>query len=298
MFLCFGTMKKISVLVCLIFIASLFCVGEDSDMSSSSPDEKFNLFGSGEIFKLNPVSDTLLFVAGAGVLTFGLVMENRVQFPKFEDRSTNKNDVNVFDRWAMRQYSKTLDTLGTVTDALAIASPLSIIIPMTFTASGRNELFTVGVMYAEAFILEEGIKELIKNLVLRARPYSYFDGVPEKHIESRDWTRSFPSGHTSESFLGATFTSFVFSSYYPDSPWKIPVIAGSYALAVTTAVLRMASGNHFFTDVLTGAAIGSVIGVGIPLLHKIGLNPKQKFAKGRSLELSVSPVMLAANLRL
>lgn len=291
-------MKKISVLICLFFIFSFFCIGEDFDAPSSLDTSEFNLFGSGEIFKLNPVSDTLLLVTGAGVLTFGLVMENRVQFPKFEDRSTNKNDVNVFDRWAMRKYSKTLDTFGSVTNVLAIASPLSVLVPMALTASGRNEIFTVGVMYAEAVILEEGIKELIKNLVLRARPYSYFDSVPKKDIESRDWTRSFPSGHTSASFLGAAFTSLVFSSYYPDSPWKIPVIAGSFTLAVTTAVLRIASGNHFITDVLVGAAIGSVIGVGVPLLHKIGVNLKEKFAKGRSLELSVSPFMVAANLRL
>ena len=48
-----------------------------------------------------------------------------------------------------------------------------------------------------------------------------------------------------------------------------PVIAASYSLAAATAAMRVASGCHFVTDVLAGAALGSVIGIAVPALHTL-----------------------------
>jgi len=39
---------------------------------------------------------------------------------------------------------------------------------------------------------------------------------------------------------------------------------------VTTGSLRMIAEKHYFTDVLTGAAIGGACGVAFPLLHRRG----------------------------
>ena len=41
--------------------------------------------------------------------------------------------------------------------------------------------------------------------------------------------------------------------WLPDSKWKVPVIAASYSLAALTGILRVASGEHFASDVLVGA---------------------------------------------
>jgi len=54
---------------------------------------------------------------------------------------------------------------------------------------------------------------------------------------------------------------------YPDSRFKWPVIIGSYALAISVGIERMLAGMHFFTDVLAGAAIGSIYGWLVPYLH-------------------------------
>jgi undecaprenyl-diphosphatase len=40
----------------------------------------------------------------------------------------------------------------------------------------------------------------------------------------------------------------------------------SYALALATAALRVGSGNHFLSDVVAGALIGTVSGIVIPLI--------------------------------
>jgi membrane-associated phospholipid phosphatase len=98
-----------------------------------------------------------------------------------------------------------------------------------------------------------------------------YDGVVPPGQES-DYYNSFPSGSTSLAFLSATFLTTTFSLEYPDSKWKLPVIIGSYTLAAGVASMRIASGSHFMTDVLTGAVIGSFYGWIIPFLHRKNTN--------------------------
>jgi membrane-associated phospholipid phosphatase len=121
-------------------------------------------------------------------------------------------------------------------------------------------------MYAEAFLLTFGTKDLLKNAFIRYRPYVYDGGIPDG--KNDDYYKSFPSGSTALAFLSAGFLSATFSAEYPDSQWKIPVIAGIYTLATGVAVCRIACGSHFLTDVLAGTAMGSLYGWVVPLLHK------------------------------
>jgi undecaprenyl-diphosphatase len=140
--------------------------------------------------------------------------------------------------------------------------------PAVLAAADTGDWLIVGVMYAQSVMLTCGLKNTCKGLVDRNRPYMYFDDPSEEGLESGDRLNSFPSGHTAYAFNSAVFTSRVFTRCFPDSPWKTPVIAGSMGLAVTTAVLRIGSGNHFVSDVLAGAAIGGLSGFLIPWLHE------------------------------
>ena len=68
-------------------------------------------------------------------------------------------------------------------------------------------------------------------------------------------------------FAGAAFLSYVFCQYYPESSWQYAVTGISFGIAALTGALRMASGNHYFTDVLSGALIGTTCGFLIPYMH-------------------------------
>jgi len=61
---------------------------------------------------------------------------------------------------------------------------------------------------------------------------------------------SFPSGHAATAFFGATLLAKEYGENYP---W---IAVGGYAIAGTTAVLRMANNQHWATDVFMGAGIG------------------------------------------
>ena len=177
----------------------------------------------------------------------------------------DKSEVNKFDALVMNPYSKPLDKTASLLNAGLMVSPALLAINRS-----TEDIATLGVMYLETMAGAYASKEILKKVVDRPRPYTYFEGTPED--ENDDWNNSFPSGHTTMAFASAGFVSYVFSRYYPDSKWKAPIIAASYSLAATTAVLRIMSGNHFMTDVLAGALLGTLWGIGIPMLHTLGDN--------------------------
>ena len=222
--------------------------------------------GRGDVFAVDGLKDGLIF--GSGVLLSGgdLLLDNVLEFNRAEydpSKVYDKDDVNALDRIFMNSYSKKLDRAGDISLVAAMAAPAVLL------ATDKDEWFTVGVMYAETLLIANGIKELTKLCVTRARPYMYYDPstYPEDDLEDGDFANSFPSGHSTMAFAGATFASYTFSKYFPDSPYRYAVTGGSYALALATAALRIKSGNHFMTDVMTGAALGTAVGFLVPWLH-------------------------------
>jgi undecaprenyl-diphosphatase len=176
--------------------------------------------------------------------------------------SLETNDVNTFDRSFMFSYNRPLDMVSDYgVYGLLVLPAISVI----GNVNDKNRLLTYGIMQVEAFLTTFGTINLIKHAVIRYRPYMYADGLPDGKED--DYYNSFPSGSTAYAFLGATFLSTTFSREYPESKWKLPVILGSYTLASGIASMRILSGSHFLSDVLIGAAIGSLYGWLIPVLH-------------------------------
>ena len=220
-----------------------------------------------DTFSLSPLTDGIIIGTELALLSTDFLLEHKIlENPPYQGEIFSKDNINSLDRFFMQPYSKTFDDIGTITQFA------SLLTPAVLMAAPMEEWCTIGTMYAESVFLSYGLKELAKNLVNRPRLYMYFEGAPEKDIAEGDWNKSFFSGHTTLSFTGATFASYVFSKYFPDSKWKLPVIVGSYGLATTTAILRMKSGNHFLSDVLVGAVVGSLSGFLVPYLHSFSSN--------------------------
>ena len=234
-------------------------------LRAQNSESSFNFWGSKEVFALNPVTDGVLF--GTGVLLSGgdLILDNVLEInrQKYDGTIYDKDDVNFLDRKFMHSYSKSRDNAA---DFLLLATMAS---PAVLTATQRKEWLTCGIMYAETLLIANGIKEIAKLCVNRTRPYMYYDSdtFPEDDVDEGDWVNSFPSGHSTMAFTSATFASYTFCKYFPESNWRYLIVAGSYAMATGVAALRLSSGNHFFSDVLTGAFLGCSIGFLVPYLH-------------------------------
>ncbi|MDL2229605.1 phosphatase PAP2 family protein [Treponema sp. OttesenSCG-928-L16] len=208
------------------------------------------------VYTLDLKKDIIIGSAALGLFVPALILEPSA------GETHEKSDINVIDRSLMFSYNKPLDVISTAAGITALVLPGISVIE---NIRDKHVLATYGIMYAEAFLLTHGTKDLLKYFVARNRPYTYSGGIPSG--EEDDYFNSFPSGHTAYAFLGATFLSVTFSAEYPDSKWKIPIIAGSYTIAAGVGMMRIFSGNHFLTDVLTGACIGSLYGWLIPRLH-------------------------------
>lgn len=194
------------------------------------------------------------------------------------------NDVNPLDRALMQPYNDVLDDVTTVIEYGMLAAPGA------FLLVPGADWFNEGLMYAETGIITYGTGTLLKNLISRARPYTYFDSYPQSLIDEGDWDDSFPSGHTMMCFMSASFVTYMFNTRYPDSAWGLPLSAAAYALAAGTGAMRMAGGNHFLTDVLTGAALGTAIGFVIPWAHD---QVKAKIDAGKAVSSGNQPSVTA-----
>ena len=223
-------------------------------------------------FSLNITRDAILF--GSGILLSGsdLLLDNmlKINRQEYDGMEYDKNNVNILDRKLMHSYSESRDKAA---DILLAGTMLT---PAFLAATDRSQWIICATMYAESLLIANGIKELAKLAVNRPRPYMYYDrrSYPKEDVDEGDWANSFPSGHSTMAFVGAGFTSYTFAAFFPDSKWKIPVTALSYGMATGVAALRISSGNHFLTDVLAGACIGSTVGILVPFLHTFNKNHK------------------------
>lgn len=167
---------------------------------------------------------------------------------------------NSFDEQFIFPYNETISLASDITSALTMIAPSAFLF-----AAPSSDWLGLGLTYAPTVLASYAVRTVLKETIARPRPYQ-LPGHIDTRPDSSDKNQSFPSGHTLMAFSSAAFTQTVFSLKYPDSPYKTAVTATTWALAATTAVLRVASGNHFVTDVLAGAAIGSLLGFAGPYL--------------------------------
>ncbi|QTN39463.1 phosphatase PAP2 family protein [Cryomorphaceae bacterium] len=123
-------------------------------------------------------------------------------------------------------------------------------------------------MYGEVLVSTGLITAAIKGWTERARPYVYNNTVPLEERISQSSMRSFVSGHTALAFGAASFMSTTYMDLHPDDPFRWVVLAGTFGAAGLVGYMRVESGQHFPTDVIAGAAIGTAIGWAIPALHR------------------------------
>jgi membrane-associated phospholipid phosphatase len=207
-----------------------------------------------------------LSAAGAGLLTTGLYLNHKI-VPLTEEQvnSLSKEDVNPLDRWVIAHWSPKAGKLSDILRNISLVSPFVLLA----SDRVRDEAGTVGLMYVETLLLSSAGSMLSKGIFRRTRPFVYNPDVP-MHLKaaSKEARRSFYSGHTTMAFASGFFLAKVYGDFYPDSDWKPVLWGGAVVIPSAVGLLRMLAGKHFLTDVLAGAAIGGLIGYGVPAIHK------------------------------
>lgn len=215
-------------------------------------------------------------VGGAWWLTSELLKASLVpQKCRWCYRAEDGSDLlNPYDGWVRSRLiwkdTKTADVTSSVIGFLVEPAAM---MGLSALAAGNDKAIRGfpldALVITEATVLAGDVNQLVKFAFARERPFVHF--LPRAPTAVRaltdspsDDNLSFFSGHTTLAFALATSAGTVTTLRgYRLAP---VVWATGGVMAVTVGYLRIASDKHYFSDVMTAAVVGSIIGVGVPLL--------------------------------
>ena len=144
----------------------------------------------------------------------------------------------------------------------------SAVLYATGWASGRPDLARLGMRAGESIALSGILIGGIKGIAGRARPYASPGESGDFRLMSgvSDGARqSFPSGHTTAAFAFAAAMDQELRRSHPKvARWAGPSL---YAAAALTGLARMHSDDHWASDVIMGAGVGTVSGLMVASFH-------------------------------
>jgi membrane-associated phospholipid phosphatase len=150
-----------------------------------------------------------------------------------------------------------------------IASPGAYIIGGSLYAVGRighfERVADLGWHGTEAVFVADAVTYMLKGLAGRARPYFAGDTLPNDFKFAKGFKngqrQSFPSGHATSAFAAASAVTAETGTWWPKSTWVIgPLMYGG---ATMVGLSRMYHNDHWASDVVLGAAIGTFSGMKI-----------------------------------
>ncbi len=233
---------------------------------------------------------------GAGAISLAMeLFKNELPGP-YCGLSCDASRINALDRTVVGKHSAAARTTSDVLLWSSVGLPVVIDLIDVLASHPPDGMRGYGkdmLILAEVFVVNSALNGLVKLAFSRPRPLVYDPDQEAVSVESRsaaDAALSFYSGHSSTAFSMATAYSYLFMQRHPHSKWIVPVWLIAEGLAATTAVMRVEAGKHFWTDVITGAVVGSAIGLLIPVLHRKAL-PTGVPAFASQLRFSATPMI-------
>jgi membrane-associated phospholipid phosphatase len=178
----------------------------------------------------------------------------------------DSSKVNAFDRRFINQHSSQARLVANLVYAVPISATLLDMLDVG--PSHWKGYLSDYLVVAESLVWQGAVQELVRHAIRRPRPFLYSAGVYPAERQYTEATLSFYSGHTSSVFDLVFAFSYTYSLRHPDSPWRFVVWGTLLTLATAEPILRVASGDHFPTDVVIGAVVGAAFGLAVPALHR------------------------------
>ncbi len=233
-----------------------------------------NVIGQAGAYSLHLGTDFAL--VSYSLITGGVGLLCKEKTPALTVDQINSLDcshVNSFDRYATLQYSDRIANasdymaVGFILSGIASVGAISLAQSPSTSDFWRNSTVYAG-MYIETMAMTYTTNLLVKTLVHRTRPFVYNDEVPLAPKMEKDARFSYFSLHTSFSAASSFFAASVISQTYGKS-WQSYVGWGvAAAIPAVVGAMRIESGRHFPSDVVTGYAFGALCGIIVPWVHK------------------------------
>jgi len=185
--------------------------------------------------------------------------------------------------WSQKQYSETMQFSGNLLLWSAFVNTTLLTATASWQQSKPSLFFSESLVFLEALAYSSILNIWVRSMPLRPRPLVYNPDAPIERRTAPEASSSFYSGHASAAFLTATYSTFLFHLHYPQSNNTKWVALGSYAVATSVSLSRMGGGNHYLSDVLVGAAVGTIFGYVFPKVH-LFKREKNRFSLNYNLE--------------
>jgi len=122
--------------------------------------------------------------------------------------------------------------------------------------AGVLRLLALALLTAVTTFLADSASFAIKDLVDRPRP---FEAHSEIHPLYTVHSSSFPAGHATTAFAGATLLSYL-------APRGTPLFVG---LAAAIGLSRVYVGDHYPSDVVGGAVLGAIVALAVIVVLRL-----------------------------
>jgi membrane-associated phospholipid phosphatase len=211
-----------------------------------------------DVYEFRPEVDVPVMTVSA-VLGLSYLLNDELAPPHCAPRCSPER-LPAFDRVTAGRYDQHAGVVSDVAILLTLAGG-------ALTAGLDGGLVDV-LVAVEAVLVSSAITVPMTMAVRRPRPFVYGEKASIDERNAGGAALSFPSGHTANAFAAAVAVFHGVHARHPDSslPWL--VLGVGLALSTTVAFGRVIGGEHFPSDVVAGAAIGSAIGWLVPELHR------------------------------
>jgi membrane-associated phospholipid phosphatase len=267
--------KVILILIFIFNIHHSFCQNLVLNLDSSkytinnsiksSPDNDLSIKGK-NVFRLNPGVDWTITLAGSAWSIYTMTkIYNKGASTLDQINSLSKDDINKFDRYlAIYPWDSALDKESYY--PFYAAFPL----PFIFFLTGsdmRNDFWQLSFLYWETMAATGITGFSATYFENKYRPYAYDPGTRMDIRTGQGAKNSFYAGHVEVVAASSFFIAQIYASYYPESNAKWVFYGGASAFTLGMGYMRLASGNHFPSDILLGMGVGSLTGMLVPYFH-------------------------------
>lgn len=204
-----------------------------------------------QVFQVNHLKIAIYTSTALGMDLLNNYVDRQLIEKPFESQlaELKKNDLNFIDHWSWQPYSKRLKNFSDYSAFLTLG--------LTAVYAYDDFYWLDNLMvFSQIMITQSAVCKWTKTFSKRYRPFVYDPDVSIEKKQERNTQHSFYSMHASTTFAASTFAYFCYSKLRGKN---IPAAVLLYSPAAATAFLRVASGNHFFSDVVVGALAGSAI---------------------------------------
>lgn len=202
----------------------------------------------------------IVLVAGAAATSFFFLDESG-HGPACNP-SCDADTVNPLDRPAAGLYDASWSSVGDVATVTTLVIPPLVVL----LAEGPEHGLQDDLVLAEAALVTAALQVSLSYAVQRPRPRVYGDEAPLEDRTDTNAARSFFSGHVAETMAVSVAALRTFQRLDRDGlGWA--VLAAGASGSTFVGVARVASGAHFPTDVVIGAAAGAGMGLALPAVH-------------------------------